>query len=541
MTRLKVGARTARTGFLALLLASGSSLAMAQTPDAAPDPREARIEQLEAEVQQLASEVQDLKRNQAAQIVTLANVEAKKPPAAVSFVNGRPNFATADGNFTATLHGVMQFDNAIYDQKSPGSNATDFRRDGPALGTSGVESAHARDLKTGNLFRRARLGVDGTVYKDFDYRILLDFGGAGVENAGQIYETWVQYTGLKPVKFRIGAFSPSIGLDDQASTNSMPFLERAISSDIARGLGAGDTRTAAQIFANGDHWLASGAITGRTIGVVNTGTVAATPQTFGDQLGFVGRIAATPLYGKDWLVHFGVHGSYVEHPADTAGPAVNGATPAGTIAFSNTPELRVDGTKLINTGNIPAKSAHTVGAEFAAQKGPFLLQAEYENFGVDRSDGIKNPDFYGYYVSGTWMITGESRKYNTQTAAFDAPSVAHPFSLSGGGIGAFELAFRYSDMNLNFEQGKAGTAVSSALNPSIRGGEERNFTAGLNWYLNPVVRFMFDYAHVDVSRLSPGTAANNASVWLLPTGSAFYGAQIGQHYDVFAVRSQVAF
>ena len=554
MTITKVGARLARSGFMALLLASGSSLAMAQTPDAAPggpDAREARIEQLEAEVQQLAAEVQDLKRSQAAQIVTLANVEAKKPPAAVSFVNGRPNFATSDGNFTATVHGVMQFDNAIYDQKSPGPLASDFRRSGPALSASAtnVEAAHARDLKNGNVFRRARLGVDGTIYKDFDYRILLDFGGTGVENAGQIYETWVQYTGLKPVKFRVGAFSPSIGLDDQASTNGMPFLERAASSDIARGFAAGDTRTAAQVFANGDHWLASFAVTGRTIGVVNTGTVPAslsatsgigTAQTYGDQLGFVGRLAGSPLYGKDWLIHLGVHGSYVEHPADTAGPGPNGATPAGTASFSNTPELRVDGTKLINTGNIPAKSADTVGVEFAAQKGPFLLQAEYENFGVDRSDGIKNPDFYGYYVSGTWMLTGESRKYNTQTAAFDAPSVAHPFSLSGGGWGAFELGFRYSDMNLNFEQGSAGKAFVAGT-PTIRGGEERNFTAGLNWYLNPVVRFMFDYAHVDVSRLSPGTSGNNASVWLLPAGSAYYGAQIGQHYDVFAVRSQVAF
>jgi hypothetical protein len=50
---------------------------------------------------------------------------------------------------------------------------------------------------------------------------------------------------------------------------------------------------------------------------------------------------------------------------------------------------------------------------------------------------------------------------------------------------------------------------------------------------------MFDYAHVKINRLSPGTSANNTSVWLLPSGNL--GAQIGQSYDVFAVRSQVAF
>jgi phosphate-selective porin OprO/OprP len=554
----KLSVRVARTGFAALLLAGVSSVAMAQTPDAPPPgAADARIAQLEAEVQQLADEVQDLKRGQAEQIQTIATVEKSvpaAPSAIVSIGNGKPTIATADGKFSATLHGIMQLDTADYNQRSPGPTTTDFRRDGPAIGASAtnVDAAHARDLKNGDVFRRARVGIDGVAFGDWDYRFIFDFGGSGVENAGQVYETWVQYSGLKPFHFRVGAFSPSIGLDDQASTNGMPFLERAVSSDIARGLAAGDTRTAAEIWASSDHWLVSGAVTGRTIGVVNTGTIPGTlnattggigtAQTYGDQLGFVGRVAGTPFYGKDWLVHFGIHGSYVDKPADTAGPAITGVTPAGVVAFSNTPELRVDGTKLINTGNIPARSAYTVGAEFAAQKQNFLLQAEYDDFGVDRSDGQANPNFHGYYVSGTWVITGEARKYNTQTGAFDAPPVAHPFSLSKGGWGAWELGVRYSDMDLNYHQGAAGTYVPTTANSIIRGGDEQNITAGLNWYLNPVVRFMFDYSHVKIDRLSPGTngvSNNNNTLWLLPSGH--YGQQIGQTYDVFAVRSQVAF
>jgi len=542
-------ARLARTGFVALLLAGASSAAMAQATAAAPaagsDPREARIEQLEAEVQQLVGEVRELKRNQAEQIQTLAHVEdtqKKSPPpsASVSFVAGRPTFTAADGKFTATVHGVMQLDAAQYDQPSAGPTSADFRRDGPALGASAsnVEAAHARDLKNGDVFRRARIGLDGTVYGDWDYRVLLDFAGTGTENAGQVYETWVQYSGLKPLHFRIGAFSPSIGLDDQASTNGMPFLERAVSSDLARGLAAGDTRTAAEVFANGDHWLVSGALTGRTIGVVNTGTASGTAQTYGDQLGFVGRVAGTPFHGKDWLIHLGAHGSYVARPANVGGPTVTGAAAlsAEVVSLGNTPELRVDGTKLINTGAIDAHSAETVGAEFAVQKRNFLLQAEYDHFGVQRSDGVASPSFQGYYVSGSWMLTGEARKYNATTAAFDAPAVDHPFSLSGGGLGAWEIAVRYSDMNLNYHAGAAGSLPSAS---AIRGGDEQNVTAGLNWYLNPVVRFMLDYQHVRIERLSPGTAANNASVWLLPAGA--YGQQIGQTYDVFSVRSQVAF
>jgi phosphate-selective porin OprO/OprP len=531
-----------RASLLATLLAGASTAAMAQT--AAPaDPRDAKIDQLEAEVRALAAEVQDMKRTQAEQIQTLKTesrpIPANPAPSAIATIaGGRPTISSADGKFTATFHALMQFDVAQYDQDSAGPITGDFRRDGPALGASAsnVDLAHARHLKDGDDFRRSRFGVDGTVFTDWDYRFLLDFGGTGVENTGQIYETWIQYSGLKPLKFRIGAFPPSIGLEDQGSTNAITFLERSADSDISRGFAAGDTRTAAAIFGNGDHWLASGAITGRTIGVLNTGTASAVPQTYSDQLAFVGRVAATPLHGSDWLLHVGLHGTYLFKPANTSGPTAAGpaAGSSAAVAFSNTPELRVDGTKFINTGNIPARHASTIGPEFALQKQNLLLQGEYDHYSVDRSDHLSNPDFNGYYVEGVWIITGEARKYNSATAAFDAPPVAHPFSLHGDGWGAFELGVRWSDMDLNYHAGKAGTLQ---LGDSIRGGDEQNFTAGLNWYPNNVVRFMFDYSHVRIDRLSPATTtATAASLWQAPVG-----AQIGQSYDAFSMRSQFAF
>jgi phosphate-selective porin OprO/OprP len=546
--QLRAWKRALLGGSALALIAAGA--ASAQTATAAADPREARIEQLESEVQELAAQVQDLKRGQAAQIETLADVQARPLPSTnVTIASGKPSIASTDGQFTANLHGILQFDAAQYDQQSAGNIKTDLRRSGPALGASAanVDLTHARNLKDGDDFRRARIGVDGKAFGDWDYRLIFDFAGTGVENAGQLYEGWVQYSGLKPFKFRVGAFAPSIGLDDQASTNTMPFLERSAVEDIARGFAAGDTRTAAEIFANGDHWLVSGAVTGRTIGVVNSGAVdtittptppatsttanIATPQTYGDQLGFVGRIAGTPIHDGGWLLHLGAHGSYVARPADLSGPGTTGGTAltSSVLAFSNTQELRVDSTKLVNTGNIDARSGYTAGVEVALQKDSLLLQSEYESLGADRSDkGLSSPNFSGYYVSGTWLITGERRVYNSQTAAFDGPVVAHPFSFHNGGLGAWELGVRYSELDLNYDAGSAGKAPGAS---AIRGGEEENIDVGLNWYPNPVVRFMLDFEHVRVDRLSP-----NATVYQTPTG-----AQIGQNYNVFAIRSQFAF
>jgi phosphate-selective porin OprO/OprP len=57
----------------------------------------------------------------------------------------------------------------------------------------------------------------------------------------------------------------------------------------------------------------------------------------------------------------------------------------------------------------------------------------------------------------------------------------------------------------------------------VRGGEQRVIGAGLNWYMNNNVRWLFDYSHVSVDRL-------NAS-----------DLQAGQDFDVLAGRMQLTF
>ncbi len=140
---------------------------------------------------------------------------------------------------------------------------------------------------------------------------------------------------------------------------------------------------------------------GRTIGVINTGATSATPQTFSDQLGFTGRFAFQAFHGYDWLIQSGIHGSYVDRPANVTGPGASGATLISSygVRLSDTPELRVDGTKFIDTGSISARHANTIGLELAAQKKNFFLQAEYEAFNIEWSEtGVRNPHFYGWYV-----------------------------------------------------------------------------------------------------------------------------------------------
>ena len=525
---------------------AASALTAAPLAAQTADPRDQRIEALEAQVQTLTRIVTEMRDHQAvaaapAPAGSTVGVAAAQPPATspdqvrpvtspgpvagamMTMLGGKPSLQSADGRFVANLHGVMQFDAAGYFQRAAGPVGTDLRRGGAA-----GDTAHARDLNNGTNFRRARIGIDGKVFGDFDYNILFEFGGAGAEDAGHIQELWLQYSGLKPFRARIGAFPPSIGLEDQGSTNGGLFLERPAISDIARSVAGGDFREAAQFGASdGKRWFAALSLTTRVVGVVNS-TATGNAQSFDQNFGAIGRVAFLPVVGDDYLVHLGAHGSRVFSVADAGGPdvAITGRYP---VQLRERPELRVDGTRLIDTGQINASHVNTLGAEIAAQKQNFMIQAEYERISVERrASALSNPKFSGWYIEGSWVLTGERRRYNTGTFAFDAPPVDHPFDPLHGTFGAVELAARYSVTDLNYHEGRPGLATPL---DGIRGGEQRIVAAGINWYLNPVIRFMFDYQHVEIDRLSP-----NAATFLTPVG-----AQIGQKYNVLSLRSQLAF
>ncbi|WP_332767502.1 OprO/OprP family phosphate-selective porin [Phenylobacterium sp.] len=481
---------------------------------AADEATDARIRALEEQLALLQGQIADLKQSTTNNI---AAVRSDATTTTVSLANGRPTIATSDGRFTASFRGVFQLDAAHYDQRAPGPLGTDFRRG--SFGDA-VENDRARDLNDGANFRRARIGIEGKAFGDFEYNFLYDFGGSGNEEAGKISAAWVQYGGLPfaNAKIRIGAFSPPGGLEEAVSTNGSLFAERASPSELVRGIASGDGRTAVAFLANGDNWAATAAITGNIIGV----------QTFDEQTAFVGRLSFVPFRRDDSLIHLGVNTSIVINPA-ASGPDVAG-TAVTAIRLRDRPEIRVDGARLVDTGNIDADGLTAIGAEFGAQWKNFYLQSEYFDIDVDRKGALGDPDFAGWYAQAGWTLTGEARRYSNAT--FDAPRPAKPFDLKTGGWGAWELGLRYSKLDLNYLAGAPGTA---AVAGAIRGGEQEIFTLGLNWYVNNVLRFQAAYQDVSVDRLSPGGTA-------FVTGSTPpAGSQVGQDLTIYSLRTQYAF
>lgn len=471
-------------------LSSGAALAaLAHGGALAADSTQAKINKLEKEVDELKEQIEDLKAGTASKFVEVKRAADEQPK--VTLDNGRPTFKSADGNFSASLRVLVQADAAYYIQDN-------------------LASSTVPDLSSGTNFRRARIGLEGTLYKDWDYSFIADLGGSGQEGS-TISQAYVQYNGFKPLAVRVGAYPVPIGLDDTTPASDTIFLERASPAEIARATAGGDGRMAASIIYAPDRYNVTLSYSGAKVGDA---------AVFDEQQALLGRLAALLVKTRDANVLVEGDATYVFDPPDaTAGP--NGQ---GLVNLQDRPELRVDGARLISTGNIDSSSIFQWSTEGGANWKNFYAQGGYFHYDVQRrASAVPDPTFDGWYAQASVVLTGEPRRYDAARATFRAPKVAKPLSLAAdGGLGALELAVRYSETNLNFHAGNPGAPIAPGSG-GIRGGEQEIWTFGLNWYATDAVRFAIDYQLIDVNRLSGA------------------GARVGQDAQALSGRAQFAF
>jgi phosphate-selective porin OprO/OprP len=332
------------------------------------------------------------------------------------------------------------------------------------------------------------------------------------------YAGWKPWENAAPLRFRIGAWATPTGLEDATSNTEHVFLEWAAPADLARAIAGGDGRTGAGVFANGDRWYASGVL---------TGALMANAGEFDEQTGYLARAAFLPLRGENHAVHIGANVAGVIDPADTN----PGPDETLQLRLRGRPELRVDGARFVDTGNIPSDGVVAYGLELGGFYKNFYLTAEGFLFELSRTDGLPDPSFEGWYVQGAWTLTGERRRWNAANGGFTGVRPEKPFNLETGDWGAWEIAARYSFLDLNENEGALGTA---SLLGAVRGGTQEVVSLGLSWTPNAVIRFILQGQHIRIDRLDP----ENSSIVTAVPG---VGAQVGQEFQTIALRSQVAF
>ncbi|MEQ8594562.1 MAG: porin [Parvibaculum sp.] len=430
------------------ILLAGTALgaaALLSGPAFAATSAQAELNALKAQIEALQKKIDDVEIQHGNKIKSL---EERKSDVEVSLKDGRPVFKTADGNFSFGISGRAHLDVGAYDQNA-------------------ASEANFGGLRGNANFRRARVSLNGTVAKDFKYNIEFNFGDSGTESNARIYEVALTYTGITGTNLVLGATKPKMTLDDSTSSNDITFIERATAVNLAITPAAGEARMTAGGTYNTDNFFGAAYYT------MSSAAAGGGLDDY-DASNVVGRLAYATSPKEGLNVHIGASGSHSFN------------VPADTIRFRDRPELRVDPLRYIDTGNIGGIDTISVyGPELALNYGPFRAQGEYYRYDIDGIGG-GSAEFDAWYLQASWVLTGEAYRYDIKKAAYSGVKPANPFGFGGGGMGAWEIAARYSEADLN--DASAG----------IAGGQQEIITVGLNWYANNNLRFMLNYLNVDV-------------------------------------------
>jgi phosphate-selective porin OprO and OprP len=332
---------------------------------------------------------------------------------------------------------------------------------------------------SGTQVRRARLSVLGTLYDRVDYRFESDFANG----QSKIRDAYLRINQLPWVgNLWVGHFKEPFSLTDMSGTKYITFLERPMSVDaflVSRNMGVMLQNTA---FNKRMTW---------SIGGFRETDDQGRSFSADSAYNMTMRLTGLPWYEEHGrkLVHLGLSYSHRFRHGDN-------------VRFSMRPEVNLT-PFFVTTGDITSDGVDLLNPEFAMVHGPFSFQTEYTKTFVSTPTG-KNLDFSGYYLEAAYVLTGEHREYRENTGAFNGITPKRNFD-GQGGWGAWELAVRYSSLDLD--------------DATVRGGKLRGINTGVSWYLNPNVRLLANYS------ISDGR-----------TGSKSFGDM-----SAFQVRAQVAF
>ncbi|GAB6185462.1 OprO/OprP family phosphate-selective porin [Thermopirellula anaerolimosa] len=326
-------------------------------------------------------------------------------------------------------------------------------------------------------FRTARLGAQGSGFDVFDYKIEVDFAGRDSTN-DQSTSFKDVYLGINDLPFlgrvQIGHFKEPFSIEELTSSRYITFMERSLLNVFApqRNVGV----AAYRVSENERFTFAFGGF--RTIG-------DKPPYVADDDGGYAFTMRGTYLPWYDeatngrGLLHLGLGYSY----RDVDDPNQRIRARAETNV----------GPYILDTGVITGvEDFQLLDPEIAFVYGPFSVQAEYIAAFYNRAGN--DADFHAAYVQMSYFLTGEHRPYDRKKGAFSRVKPFENFfrvrTCDGNiemGKGAWELAYRYSWLDL--DDADAG----------VFGGNSSDHTVGVNWYLNPYTRLMFNYVYAQVS------------------------------------------
>ncbi|MBT3236418.1 MAG: hypothetical protein HN353_10745 [Bdellovibrionales bacterium] len=326
----------------------------------------------------------------------------------------------------------------------------------------GMFTEDRTNLAQGGQLRKAYLGLKGKledliqedISSNWSYKINYDLAN----NSISAKDLWGRYRGdYGAVKF--GTFKEPFGMENLMSSAGLLMMERSLPDALVTGRSLGVTYSSPHL------WRMA-----LDIGFFGEGV---TDQREDEDEGhaITARLTSILLskeYGNPVDLHFGLSASRRAYSKED-----------NSFKLDSTPEIEVNGTKLVNSGAIKnVRSSVRLGHELALLFGNFALLGEYITIKTNRNLG-QDYHFDGGSLSIGYTICGIPRSYDRDDRKLSKVSAPQ-------GVDRLEVTIRYSWVDLNDQD--------------IAGGRESNLGAGVNWSPNRLIRFSTNVIWAKVER-----------------------------------------
>ncbi len=378
--------------------------------------------------------------------VNAEDAAAKAKETASVMANAKEGFQiqSADKNFVLKLRLLLQADSRFFKEDKAGNETDAF------------------------LIRRARPGLEGTVFGYTNFLVTPDFASNGKT---VLYDAYLDIAPWSFAKLRLGKFKPPIGLEHLQSDPYLEFAERSFPSDLVPSRDTG-----VQLFGdlfNGTLSYAASFTNG--VGDNNVNTTATAPVTSdtdnNDGKEGTGRVVIKPFKNTESSVIQGLGIGLGASYAKQAGVNPNYVTPGQISIFTPAAAAIADGA---HTRIAPEANwyYHSLGLT-----GEWAQSSQVWRVGTVRSTIVNQ----AWQATAGYVLTGED-------ATYTGVKPRKPFDPKNGTWGAFEIVGRYQELYLDPDNVTRGVTTAAS---SIQRATAYGF--GVNWYLNNNLRLATNY------------------------------------------------
>ena len=335
------------------------------------------------------------------------------------------------------------------------------------------------------IVRRARMGLEATLFENYEFRFLTDFG----QGQTRLVDGYLNVHYWDAAQLTAGKFKQPFSYEQLIQDRFTPFMERSLIDQLVPARDVGVMLHGQNLF-NGmvDYGLA-----------VSNGEQNGDTDTNGAKDGTARAVVRPFAWLEDSPLKRLQFGASIDggNQSEPINPMVL-KTPALIPFFKFNSTVIANG---LRTRWSPEVAYFLGGFGFSAQYFQMDQKMRPASTGAPARLLVDVP-FEGYYIQATCLLTGEQR--TTYSQAVDP---IHPFDPTCGiqGLGAWELVGRVSRLRVGdivFAPGNARLA-----DPTTVSDEATEMTLGYNWYLNKWVRTQFNWEHAwfgQPVRLGPG-------------------------------------